>query len=468
LKKQSTIFDWVFWACLLLAATRLLWPGDIPFIADEPELITRAHQQNAEGTWTTHGLRGTRQLDYGPVPLLVYRGLVAWFPNPVAWVVLKAFFISAIVLWSLFSFRRFFPGFPRTAWLLPFLSPYLWFYSRDLWDNSFNTAFTPALFASYLAFTRTGKKRWGFLALVCGVLAFLTHLMALPLLMATALHFICFQRSWIRRHWRAVLCGVVVTLAVSSGYLEHLLHTPRDASGFHFRLASYFFAVYGARLFSAVALEYFYGPFWFLSGGWLQNILASLAVAATAFAFLPTFWGMYQLVRPRERRPLERDLRFLCLAALLLHIALIGWNQLVSHPHYYSAIWVVFWVCYALGIRDLRSSVGWSRAEKVYLAGLATCFFGILLQLHWKHGNRQLHYGTTLSNQLELVAQEKCWEGFHTIVDERAHSNLSFREALAPYGECPGQKETGVRELRLRYRYLEDPMDGKVYWEPHK
>ena len=57
--------SWPAAALLALAAlVPLLWPGDAPFINDEPQLIANALAANAEGRLAPVGLQGTFGLAY--------------------------------------------------------------------------------------------------------------------------------------------------------------------------------------------------------------------------------------------------------------------------------------------------------------------------------------------------------------------------------------------------------------------
>lgn len=442
----------------------------MPFLLDEPELISRAQSQNASGEITTHGLRGTRGMEYGPVPLLFYRALIVVTQNPLVWVWIKTFLITSVTLLSVFWLFSLFPAFPRSATLIPFLSPYLWFYARDLWDNSLNIAATALLFVAYLAFTRE-KKVWMLaLAFVCGLLAFLIHLMALPILLGIGLHFVIFEKEWISRNKLWIALASVIAVAASFGYLWHLAHAPIEPNRFTFRLSSFFFALYGSRLLSALALEYFYGPWWFLQGGGLLSVLGGVAVAVTVFVFLPTFYGMYRLARvavARKRGP-EDDLAFLVTLIFLLHLGLCGINQLISHPHYYGGVWFVFYVFYCFGMQGLIQRPRWRLAQAVYLVGLGASLAVIISQIHANQGNRQLHFGSTLSNLMQVAAELSCYPVSIPVVDERPFSFLGFRSALAPSVHCPQAAQEGVRELRIRYRHLEDPKNGELVLEPRK
>ena len=67
---------WMALAALVAAGLiPLVWPGDVPFINDEPQLIASAVRANGEGRLAPVGLLGTYGFRYGPAPTWVYQAL---------------------------------------------------------------------------------------------------------------------------------------------------------------------------------------------------------------------------------------------------------------------------------------------------------------------------------------------------------------------------------------------------------
>ena len=79
-------------ACLV----PLIWPGDIPFINDEPQLIANALRANAEGRLASIGLMGTYGFSYGPLPTWIYQMLLTATRDLVAVTVLHALLMSTV------------------------------------------------------------------------------------------------------------------------------------------------------------------------------------------------------------------------------------------------------------------------------------------------------------------------------------------------------------------------------------
>lgn len=456
-------------ALVLLGALRLLWPGDIYFIHDEMLLLRQARDENRTGATTEHGLKGSRGVAYGPLPVMTYRGLMAVSDSPIVWAMAKSIFITLVTVLAVLGLLRLFPAIPPWCGLIPLLSPYLWFYTRDLWDNSFNVAWTAALFVAYLSFLHSHRRRYLIVAGVCAVAAFQTHLLAVPLIAAVALHFVVYERAWLKTHARFV-AGVWLAALIASGpYLAYLLHSRGEASSFGFRFASVSFALLGGRLFSGLALEYFLGWGWFWDGPWLLRWIPTAAVGLSAFVFLPTFYGLWQLLRRLAEpvRDLEFHAAFVTVVALMGHLVLVTVNGLVSHPHYYNAVWILFFYCFGTGMAKLGQCRAWRIAGRVYVAALACVLVFQIERLHRHQGNREMKHGSSLSEQLRAARRWRCRPEL-PVVDERRYPTGSFeflREISARDPELCRSEEP-ARRFVLRYRYPEDPWDGNLEWIP--
>jgi hypothetical protein len=454
--------------CVFLAVTRLFFPGDIAFIHDEAELVARARAQNATGEWATHGLRGSQGVEYGPLPSLFYRALLGVTDSPLVLVCLKTGILSALMLWAVVGFLRLFPTVPRWCGWVPFLSLYFWFYSRDLWDNSLLVGVTAVLGYAYLVFLQTSRRRWLVLAGACAVASILIHLMAAPIVGAVALHFLGSRLGWAKKNLGFTVALTLLCAAALWPYLSHLVATPREPSGpWVFRPASLFFALYGARDFSAAALEYFFGWGWFLVGPLPLQALGAAAVGVTLYAFVPTFYGVWVCARRIWGGPadLARSTATVFLLALGLHTGLMTAHSLVSHPHYYNGIWFVFFVFFCFGQAALPRRRAWKLASRVYLAGLAVSYLVGVGMIHFYSGNREMRYGTTLGNQLVLASEMNCYPIGTPLADERTHSMLVSLQTLRSFVPCQGQSRQ-AKQLRLRYAAPEAIRDGRVVLAP--
>ncbi len=151
---------WAVGALVFAALVPLLWPGDVPFIHDEPQLVAKAVAANAEGRLAPLGLLGTFGVTYGPLPVWMYQALL-WVthdlvPVALAHAALMAF-VSAGALWSLARTLGLWPGFAA----VPLLTPYFWFYARVMWDNTLLLPLAALAYAGYAAFLGAAIRfRW--------------------------------------------------------------------------------------------------------------------------------------------------------------------------------------------------------------------------------------------------------------------------------------------------------------------
>ena len=134
----------------------LVWPGDVPFINDEPQLIASAVRANREGRLAPVGLLGTYGFSYGPAPTWVYQALTPVTRDLVGIAALHILLMSAATAGGIWWLGR-----SLRLWIwfapLPLLSPYYWFYARVLWDNPFLLPLGALALAGYAAFLASGS-----------------------------------------------------------------------------------------------------------------------------------------------------------------------------------------------------------------------------------------------------------------------------------------------------------------------
>jgi len=429
---------------VLLGSVRLVFPGDTHFINDEPQLIARALEDNAAGRLTTHGLRGTRGMDYGPLPIWIYRGLLLLSHDLLTIVLLRTLLVTTLTATALVWLARTCPFLLPAAGALAFVSPYLWLYSRDLWDNSFNIPFVALAFAAYVAFCREHRTANLVVAAFGCVAAFLTHLMSLPLCAAIGLHFVLFEREWIRRHVRQAVVLGAACAGVAAPYLAHLA----SGSGGNALLSSgkwrsFFFAIAGGRFFTATGLDYFLGEARLFGEGTLLHAAELMLISLTCLAFPLIAWGAWRSFRVVTSRDTTRASReafapaFVALTTLVLHVALAWSHRLTEHPHYYNACWIAFLFCLWWGVSEC-SRRGWGRILcGTYAVALTVMLVAVPLHLHRTQGNRELHYGPTLANQLEIARQLNALS-----------ATLSSDVPLTPIARHPGEFPHALAVLR--------------------
>ena len=391
------------WALVALGGFRLLFPGDTPFINDEPRLIALALEANEAGRLASRGLTGTRGAQYGPLPIWLYQLGLSVTSDLRVVASLRAVLVTALSGWALVLLARGVRGVVPVLGAFAFLSPYLWLYSRDLWDNSFGVPFSAMCLAAYARYVRTGEIAWLGGSVAFGTACLLTHLMTLPVLVAVAVHFVATRWKDLVRSRRlagAVLAIATAALAVSAPYLSRL----RGSGASRFALApdaeALGFALAGFRVFSVAGFDYVIGP-------WSAGGLAPLIVGVSLLAVPAGAYGFFLLLRTAqgpESTP-DREIARVLLYALFLFVLLANSQRLTEHPHYYSGVWAVFFCCWWVGTSRLMERAWARRLFYAQAAVVAGFLVGLVVWLHVNGGTRSLRYGPTLANQMAVASE---------------------------------------------------------------
>jgi len=394
-------------ALILLVVTlgvlRLLFPGDVPFINDEPRIVAAALDANQAGVPASVGLRGTRGAPYGPVPTWIYQGALAFTSDLRVVVVLRALLVTGLTGWALVLLSRALPGVVPALGAFALLSPYLWLYARDLWDNSFAVPFSAMCLAAYARYLVSERIRWLAGSAAFGVACLLTHLMTVPVIAAVALHFVLTRwREMLRGPSFAAVVGGIAAAAVlvSAPYLREVM----SSEGVGFALSPYApalaFGIGGFRTFSLVGFDY-------VIGAWPVAGLAPWLVGFSALVFPAGAYGAFLVLRRAQEADSSpgRELSRVLLYTLLVFVLLANGQRLVEHPHYYSGVWAVFFCLWWVGMSRLMERT-WARRLFFLQATVMVLFLsGLAGWLHANGGTRSLRYGPTLGNQM-LVAQQ--------------------------------------------------------------
>ena len=464
------------WTVLLLSLLAVavipaaVLPGDAPFINDDAALLGNALGANAAGELATHGLLGTKGVRYGPLPTWIYQGLLQLTHDPFAIVVLHGVLLGVSTAVAVHVLARA-TGMWRWFGLVLIASPYLWFYERLIWDNTFNLPITAFAFASYATFLRTRSRTALSLTPVLLVASTLVHLMSLAFVVPMALHLLVLERRalW-KSAWSAGVPAVALLL-LSWGYWRGLLGGPADPgpvvqSG---ALDGFVFALTGSRLLSAVGLDYFYGDLAHAGAGW------SLVSWATAIVFPFTLAGSVLAIRrvvgalrARARAPLD-DLAGISLAIVGSQALLDAVARADGHPHYHCATWIAHAFLAWLAVDALarapwaRARAGMSVACAVWVGALLVADVRALLLVHRRSGTRTTSYGATLANQVRIV-QEMARHSPRSEVRTDIAQFVEFPHGLAVLRAlvAPEVHERGpAARLLLRYA-SSDPADARV------
>lgn len=408
---QSALGAW-FGALVLAAACAapLIWPGDAPWINDEPTLVALALDANDAGRPATVGMEGSRGLRYGPLPVWLLQAGLLVTHNPIGLVTLRTAFFSAALGVALGLLAR------RLGWtvwsVVPFVvTPYFWIYARTLWDNTWLIplgATAMALVAEWLATRRLAYL----LALLANLWAMLmVHLMAVSVV-APIIGYLAFaERATIARHWRATAALAVILAGISAGYAVEARSPVAWREDGPRSMATLASPVWGPRLLSSYGLEYFLGYDW-LDADESQLGALLLLCNLESLIVVPLCWGGWLMSVGRgwrlwrQKQAWTTQDRLLALAAaswtlqILLHAAL----AVPADPHYGNPVWIAYLLLAWFAVHLLGRQVAARNFWLVHGVICATALAMMVIRLHHTGGTRSLGYGPVLRSQWEVAA----------------------------------------------------------------
>ncbi len=442
-------------ACVALGALSLLWPGDAPWIFDEPRFFHKALQ----GIGAAFGLPGTRGFDMGPFAVWFYGVLLGLTRDlPLIVTIRAALFAAAAIvslLWLARSCEDLRPAFAPLA----LCSFYLFFYSRILWDT-FYFPLSALCIASYVSFCvkREGWKLW--ITTLAGVCLVLTHLMGLVVTLPIAAHFLWLHWRWLVERPKLLCALAAAKLALIAPYAFHLITTPRYSIDMPSYSAwkGFLFPLFGCRLFSAQGLDYFLGDQW-----------KSGAAAAVTVVAYPLAWaGMALCVRTLiegigDSKKCDGDFHMagLALASLATQCVVFGIMRAYEHPHYLGPGWLFsfYFIWTALSEASRRWGAWADTLAGVYGVSLTAVLVGTIVTLHHDGGNRSMHYGETLGNQIEVARALQAYTPGP--IDIQVRHDQVVPEALTTLMEVYGLKtEAGAPSRKLAIVY--DGQGGRI------
>jgi len=459
--RRRHIFDWLHGRPRAITALALaiacvipaLWPGDIPFINDEPQLITSAVSANHAHQLAKVGLLGTYGFAYGPAPTWVYQLLMAVSHDLVLVAVLHALLMSVttgVALWWLSRSLGLWVWFAP----LPLLSPYFWFYSRVLWDNPFVIPLGALALAGYAAHNQSGSSAGLRVSVAALVLLPLVHLMSLALVAPLAAHMIVIRGRSLWTHKVSLTAIIAAVCVLAWPYCTYLVTAHGPESGRRIVVRGVLFPLAGGRLFSASGLEYFYGAH--PVSGQLFGAAETASLVAYPLVWLGIIVALLAVRRAVQTRTWtpRTHVAGIAVAAVACQMVIDGISGKFEHPHYENGTWIAFVVLMWLAVDALAERPLWRRVAMATTAQLASANLlavGLLLVRLHGSGTRE-GYGPTLANQ-QAIGQQLAGYAPESEVqcdvimwNRFPHALATIRE-LTPsrYGVLP------VRPVLLRY-----------------
>lgn len=468
------------WAAAALAALILLFPGDIPWINDEPTLLGMAFDANAAGRPGLLGLQGTVGLRYGPIPLWIYQTLLLLTHDLVLIGTLKTLLSLLVFAWVFLRLARIL-RLPPAFLLLVFASPFIHHFVRLLWDGSLSFVMAPVLILAAVESIRLRQARW--LALYTLMASMLVNSHPRSVFMIGALYLVILlgrRRDWLRQ-WAKVTAilglgalslvpyTLYMTQAIALGERHH------EATG-----ANLLNLLLGARYLSGVGyISHFLPEMLRPEAALLPPLLLRALVLVSALAFLGFAHGLLlglrgilAAVRTRRDWTLHDFTALMLLLAILLNLTyyLVG-RQAFFH-HYLLETWFCYgyFVWRSLGaLRDWRPRLGaWLIA--IQITTLLLLLVAVKAFIHVNGGTRTPRYGATLENQMQVVHDLLQYRIDPAHPPEITVRNYQRYDALDPlvrimiadHRPAGDPSDRPVRKLVIRYLHPDKPYDGHI------
>jgi hypothetical protein len=468
--------DPFIYAAALCVAFTLAFPGDIGWVNDEPAFLLAANAANAQGRLASQILRGSLGAQYSPLPIWLYQAILLVTRNPIQVSVIKNVITLAVVVGGiLFLARRL--DLSRWPVLLVLLSPWMFHWSRAIWDNNLLIPASLGLWCLTLAFWQRPSP-WTFAgAAAVAVLMVHIHPMSLCLLLPWGALLLFFSGGWMRRNWIApAICLVAGGLACVP-YLVSLFAGTSDAgpkpppssapllSGF---LEPTLFTGWPLRRNLPELFEpgFSVPPALLVAATWISSLVC-VAIALGTLDAARRRWRRRKELRAWS--PAER-LSLLALLAIATTWAVFAVTRLDAGLHHFNGVWFAFLLPAWTWIDGIaRERAGAIRAlVGVQLASLALLLASFVGFVHVNAGTRSLTYGTTLSNQMGVArtvlqyAPESAIRSSVPSIQSFPHELSSLLDLLGPTDRPKGN----LPRADLRIHYGENPRDARLYVTP--
>jgi hypothetical protein len=429
---------------LALALLRFLDVQSAPFISDEPEFQMMIDQHLSRHSLPTHALWGTRGVVYGPTALWLYLP-VRLFTDSVPWIVGYHAFFQCLGFLLLFLVVRSSLGAWVALWTLVLVvaSPYLFFYARLPWDNTFLVLLVPVtlLFLARLGRDPSRIGSWVGLGFACG-LVFDLHLMALPVILAAwgvALPLLGRARR-ARRAWIGSVAAVLTMVATMAPYLRELVLGNGSQLGLTKEALTHALpeTFLGTGMFlSSEGMEYFLqetmapvraslGPLlWADHLAWAVRVVGWGALAWSLGRILHSYWK-----RNGDRHaPLPVVVRYGVVYFVFLLLYYYAVRPYPFHPHYFMSC---FWILPLFAARSMvRLPLPLRRGLQAATIVLVVANVAFVLAAHAQiarnQGTRGSHY-SSIPSEIEKQAQEICQR---TRQDGKTHATIDLSQVPA-------------------------------------
>ncbi len=446
---MSLFKNWFFYfGSLFTLILYLLFPGNVDWILDQPLLVAKALESNQLNRWGDLGIAGGNGTTYGPIPNFFYQILLHTTHNLLIIVLIKTIVSWGVIFASLWRLS-FDLKLKKIGILIALLSPFLYFYNRSLWDNVFLIPIS-ALFSS--AVIRYCSKRTSndfILAAVLAAILFHIHLMA-TLVIVPGMGIL----NWLMikekdKNLKKLILVQLLIGVICWPYLKTLLIAKTLAPYGHPQWAAIFLSpLLGLRLFGYFGFFEYFSPNFYQFFKGAGKIGIYFLILLTSIGPLYYFLGLKKLFS--RTCALEKPIRIYFITVLIMTVLISFKMKLRAHPHYMNASWsiyfCVFWMAFSEGVENLKTQ----RLFKVYSSSMVMLILTYIAYIQLNSGDRGLHFGPTLINQIEIAKQLPKSDSLKNINIE-VDNFSNFPQRLSVLAEIYGNNNLSISLRRLIY-----------------
>jgi hypothetical protein len=427
---------------LLAILPTLLFPGDTPWIFDEPAEVALALGANQQHRLASHALSGNFRIQYGPMPIQLNQLLLLISHDPRLLIFLRALIVASITALSLLWLGR---TLRLPIYFAPIIliAPHIWLWSRQPWAAFLVTPLSVLAIAAYVSYLKT-RCGWSLAITIATAIAMpLIHPQAIPLsaILLAAIPWQSRRDIWL--HKGKIILPLIVLALLNYHYvkdiLQHLSIPAAFAQGHPShtsRIAAFLGAFQSARLITPHAFE---SP---LSTN--PNSLITLAhwvgllpIPLTILGLLLCLWTViHSRLHPSPADDSLRDdvkLSYVLLLIFLAHAIFAAATRLPPSPHYQFGLFGPTILAIWLALQRLSSRY-FIRATSLslYAASIALFTLGSMIHVHL-HGWPPNQLSSTLNEQIDLVHQlnrypnDSAWTTVPVYLMDPPHALLALR-----------------------------------------
>ena len=397
---------WPAVAVFGLFFVHIIYPGEIPWLSDEPKLIANAYKLNLSGELASAGLKGSLGLVYGNFPTIIYQLLLLFFSSILSVAFVKTTLALAITIYALQKISNLL----NWNWQLSLfflISPYLFLYNRILWDNPFLIPLSAVIFWQSIKFLHLPKIRTLVAIAILAYLMVQTHLLSALTLIPLFFCLLIFQRNYLRRNWEIVLLLFSFSLMCLTPYLLNTLATISAPSNIKLGnpFSSIFYIATSLFSFNTFVKQYLPGlEFWQNSWALLSwNCLIATLVLGLLILGMIKLVSQYNLnLRDNHKERANQNFIVSCLMVVVFSALGLALLRVTPQPHYLNALWLPCFILVVFGLQALPKQ--FSRAITIAVSStfliFICCFYS---EVKSTRGSKSMFFGSTLIEQLRLV-----------------------------------------------------------------